>query len=101
MIHPEVLENQEIQIFNTRGGLFDVESPLGANVGRWGAWGSPDCGVQHNIFQVAGIQKNYRGEVVSRITGDWDSHSVGLPAEPGKVILFLSREDAETYLQGR
>jgi hypothetical protein len=101
MIHPEALENKEIQVFNTKGGLFDVTDQLGANVGRWGAWIEPSCGVEKNIFQIAGIQKNYCGEVVYRVTGDWDSHNFGCPVEPAKAILFFSEKEAEAYINAR
>lgn len=101
MIHPEALENKEIQVFNTKGSLFDVSSPLGSNIGRWGAWIKPSCGVQHNIFQIAGIQKNYRGEVIYRVTGEWDFHNFGAPVEPDEVQLFFSKEEAEAYVKER
>lgn len=82
-LHPD------LDVFRVKGGLFDVEpGPLDANIGRRCRFVKPCCVAEKDVFTVATVQKNWRGELCYRVVGDSDIHKFGRVASPEQVRFF-------------
>ncbi len=94
-LHPD-LEN-----FATEGGLFDVEPcELDLNIGRYGRVANPNKlgygRIHHERFQIVGLQKNYKGDVVYRVVFESDTNRFGSPIPPDEVVFESSEQISES-----
>lgn len=82
------LNNTEFTgIVNSKGGLFDVSNKeMEANIGRKCKYITVTCGIEKEIFTVEGIQKNYKGDTIYRLTFEGDTF--GRPCSP-ELIEFI------------
>ena len=93
-LHPE------LEAFATEGGLFDVEPcELDLHVGRFGRVANPDApgyGPKHRErFEIVGVQKDYKGDIVYRVVFESDKYRFGCPLDPSEVILEEEKETCD------
>lgn len=81
-VHPDLRG-----MFNSKGGLFDVDSPdMEANIGRPAVFTEPKCDYERRQdFRVTAIQKNYRGELCYRVVSDSEVHKFGTCVSPDRI----------------
>lgn len=76
-------------IFESKGGLFDVSNPeMEKNIGKNVLFKDPKpAGTIHlrEDLVIEGIQKNYKGDTVYRLTYEGDNF--GFPADPKLLII--------------
>ena len=74
-------------IFKSKGGLFDVTNKeMEANIGKSVTYINPTCGVQRqNDLVIEGIQKDYKGETIYRLT--YPTDTFGMPANPNEITI--------------
>lgn len=82
----------DIRTLACEGGLFDVEPcELDLDVGRFGRVRNPSkpgFGERHHErFEVVGVQKNYRGDVVYRVVFESDTRRFGATLHPDDALL--------------
>lgn len=77
----------DAEIFRCEGGLFDVEPcELDLHVGRRGRVRDPKWPVEREEFVIAGVQKDYTGQIVYRVIFEKsDLHRFGSPLSPERV----------------
>ncbi|XZE35808.1 hypothetical protein SH501x_001351 [Pirellulaceae bacterium SH501] len=92
--------NPDLENFAIEGGLFDVEPcELDLNVGRCGKVADPNKPgfgrIHHERFQIVGLQKDYRGDVVYRVVCESDKNRFGSPLSPDEVLFEEDRKDVD------
>jgi hypothetical protein len=76
----------DVETLRSPGGIFDVEPcELDLHVGRLCRFVNPSCPAESGEHLIAGLQKNYRGEICYRVVTDSDSF--GRVARPSEVEL--------------
>lgn len=76
-------------LLHNRDDLFDIpeSEPLWSWKGARVRFRTPRCEGQQGLFTVIQPQRNYRGEMVLRVVGDWEKHRFGQPAHPDALAV--------------
>ncbi len=75
------------EIVKSIGGLFDVSNPsMEANIGKSVSFIKPKGTIHfRNDLIIEGIQKNYKGDTIYRLTYEGDNF--GFPASPEDILI--------------
>lgn len=75
-----------LDIFRCEGGMFDIEPcEMDLDVGKRGRFLEP---VENSEFEIVGVQRNSKWEIVYRVVCDNDKRRFGRTAHPNEIEIF-------------